>query len=233
MRAFIFSLDAFVAFTLALIAIYSLIFFSSVPSAYYYMLTQAHYLARDTLMAASTSACIAGGCGNADASVLNNIAFQTGSRKELIRGTIGLMVPSQFGYSVSVRDSAGQPWVVLYNTSVDDSDNEHAKTSKKLTVSTQVMVFSYTGAVNKLVSSPYAYGDKCSAGAEGTTEEGIKGSESAYAGTLITCGTKKMSNGDGTYTDVPLGNVRPSEVLGVRDVVPESEAKIVKLTIFI
>ncbi len=231
-RRFIFSLDAFVAFTLALIAIYSLIFFSSVPSAYYYMLTQAHYLARDTLMTVSTSACVTGAC-DYSGSVLDNIAFETNlaKRKELIAGTVGPMIPSQFGYVVSISDGAGQPFVPLYDTGVDP-DLQHARSSRKLNVSTQVMVFGYTGTVNKLVSSPYAYGDRCSAGSEGGAGEGVEGSDSAYSGTLITCGNKSIDNGDGTFTDTPLGNVRPNDVMG-GDAVPESEAKIVKLTIFI
>ena len=148
MRAFIFSLDAFVAFTLALIAIYSLIYFSTVPSAYYYILTQAHYLSRDTLMALSTAECLGGSCYNPDGSVLDNIAFDTdlARQKNLITDTVGLMVPNQFGYAVSVSDDGGQTWSVPYNTSAEAGDS-HAKDVRKLTLSTQVMAFSYSAGI--------------------------------------------------------------------------------------
>jgi hypothetical protein len=231
MRAFIFSLDSFVAFTLALIAIYSLIFFSSVPSAYYFLLTQAHYLARDSLLAVSTSSCITGGCDNPDGTVLDNIAFHTdmGQQKELIKNTIGLMVPSQFGYTVSLSEDSGQGWTVLYDTATEAAD-PHAKGSSKLTVSTQVMTFGYSAAINKLKASPYTYAT-CGAGADGGGgEEGAEGGLSDFG--IITCGQMAVDDGSGGTIMKPLGNIHPSVVLE-GDLVPVVDAKIVKLTIFI
>ncbi|MDD5171810.1 MAG: hypothetical protein PHF60_02125 [Candidatus ainarchaeum sp.] len=231
MRAFIFSLDSFVAFTLALIAIYSLIFFSSVPSAYYFLLTQAHYLARDSLLAVSTSDCITGGCDNPDGTVLDNIAFHTDpdQQKELIKSTIGLMVPQQFGYTVSLSEDSGQGWTVLYDTATEGSDL-HAKSTKKLTVSTQVMTFGYSAAINKLKASPYNYAT-CGAGADGGEEtEAAEGATSDFG--IITCGEMEIDNGDGTSSTKPLGNIHPSVVLE-GDLVPAADARIVKLTIFI
>lgn len=249
MRAFIFSLDAFVAFTLALIAIYSLIFFSSVPSAYFYMLTQAHYLARDTLMALSTTACsdLSMGCYNLDGSVLDNIAFHrdvtredSDEREALIKETIGHMVPSQFGYTVSLSGDNGQTWDTLYDTASDTPstrDDSHAKSSRKLSVSTQVMAFGYSDTVLKPEESHYYYGNGvCGAGA-GAGEAGAgEGAEGGAAGParVITCGEFPYDKGDGTTIWKPYGNVNPEGIGGAGgDLVPSSDAKIVKLTIFI
>ncbi|MCP4647022.1 MAG: hypothetical protein GY852_04700 [bacterium] len=54
-KAFVFSLDSFVAFVLTVAALYSLLFFSTVPSAYYTSLMQANYLAKDTLLTLATT----------------------------------------------------------------------------------------------------------------------------------------------------------------------------------
>lgn len=54
-KAFVFSLDSFVAFVLTVAALYSLLFFATVPSAYYSSLMQANYLAKDTLLTLATT----------------------------------------------------------------------------------------------------------------------------------------------------------------------------------
>lgn len=160
MRAFIFSLDAFVAFTLALVAIYSLIFFSSVPSSYYYLLTQGHFLSRDVLMSLSSTDCSSdyGVCKAPGASLLDNIVAQNESshRSNLIQNTVGEMVPDQFGYVLEMSSDDGGSWSVLYDTGQVPGD-DHAKSRKKLTVSSQVIAFGFSGAVTKPTESPYRY----------------------------------------------------------------------------
>lgn len=243
MRAFIFSLDAFVAFTLALVAIYSLIFFSSVPSAYYFLLTQGHYLSRDILLSMTTSACTDdyGECP-ADGSLLDNLVAQDDAahRTILIRNSVGAMVPKQFGYIVEMSADEGDNWALLYDTAdYPVSEDAHAKTSKKLAVATQVMTFGYGGKVYKLQTSPYRYatcnGDGIM-GADGTGAGGGTGGDGTVDFGLITCGyyTSLIDNGDGTFTEneVILGNTNPSDILG-GDLVPSSDVKIVKLTIYI
>lgn len=202
MRAFIFSLDAFVAFTLALVAIYSLIFFSSVPSSYYYLLTQGHYLSRDVLMALSTTTCTddyGPPCTNPSGSLLDNIVSETNAddREALIQNTVGDMVPPQFGYVMEMSDD-GDSWSLLYDTKWVDAD-PHAKSSKKLTVSSRIITFGYSGALTKPQDSIYKY-NTC--GADDSP--------------LITCGESGQNN--------------PSD-LG--ELVPESDFRIVKLTVFI
>jgi hypothetical protein len=230
MRAFIFSLDAFVAFTLALLAIYSLIFFSSVPSSYYYLLTQCHYLTRDVLMSLSTTACDDAiyACTNTEATLLENIASETDANltENMIQNTVGLMVPPQFGYIVEKSENEGNSWDLLYDTR-DHVDDPHAKTRNKLTVSAQVIAFDYAGDVKKLKVSPYnyltcgnlAYGSDAEAAAAGYTDWG-----------LITCGIEVIDVVTGDT--VPTGNVHPSQVLG-DDLVPSSDVAIVRLTVFI
>jgi hypothetical protein len=206
MRAFIFSLDAFVAFTLALIAIYSLIFFSSIPSSYYYLLTQGHYLSRDVLMALSTTSCVASvyPCPSGEGiSVLDNIASTADidQRQELVRETVGKMIPGQFGYTIESVDSQGKT-IAIYDTATADGD-PHAKERKKLSISSQVMTFGYSSAYAKPSASIYNY---LSCNADGF---GLGG--------LVTCGLG--------------GNTNPSS--GGKDLVPSANVKIVKLTIFI
>lgn len=241
MRAFIFSLDAFVAFTLALVAIYSLIFFSSVPSAYYYLLTQGHYLSRDVLLSLSTTACSDnyGEC-MATGSLLDNIVAQDNPAHQanLIQNTVGVMVPKQFGYVMEMSDDRGQNWTLLYDTAGVPAD-EHAKKSKKLAVATQVMTFGYGGKVFKLLNSPYQYTSCQGDGIMGGDLDGSGGSSGGSSTVdwgIITCGiiTTIVDNGDGTTSEVnqTIGNTPPDELLG-GDLVPSSDVNIVKLTIYI
>ena len=160
LRGFIFSLDAFVAFTLALIAIYSLIFFSSIPSGYYNTLLQAHYLSKDTLLALSQTKCSASfypECGNDNSiSVLEHIIFRTKDTEGSINFFIGTYIPNQFGYSFAVSDDADS-WTELYNSkSTSDVSDLHNKKSNKLTVSSHIIVFQYSGQLEK-PKNPYNY----------------------------------------------------------------------------
>ncbi len=240
MRAFIFSLDAFVAFTLALVAIYSLIFFSSVPSAYYYLLTQGHYLSRDVLLSLSTTACSDdyGECA-ADASLLDNVVAQdnVAHRTNLIKNTVGAMVPKQFGYIMEMSADEGSTWGLLYDTASDPAD-PHAKKSKKLAVATQVMTFGYGDRLYKLQTSPYRYISCQGEGIIGGNETGnwdFSEWQTIDFG-IITCGTitTVIDNGDGTFSNSTqvIGNTDPSDILG-GDLIPSSDVRIVKLTIYI
>ena len=205
MRAFIFSLDAFVAFTLALVAIYSLIFFSSVPSSYYYLLTQGHYLTRDTLLSLSTTTCTDDyGVCVADGSVLDNIVSQdnTAFQKNMIQNTVGDMIPDQFGYrmEVSTVNSTGSlgSWELLYDTALEPGET-HANQSKKLSVSSQVITFGYSAKVHKMGHSPYNYLTCGFAAGDGG---GMTSTGDAWSDWgIITCGTV-IVNGTGGSEDI-------------------------------
>ncbi len=214
MRAFIFSLDAFVAFTLALIAIYSLIFFSSIPSSYYYLLTQGHFLSRDVLMALSTTTCVQSYyCLNPEASLLDNIASdkwdknQDGSmpgRDSLVQATVGKMIPVQFGYTIESIDSQGAS-VPVYDTAKGDAGlppaQQHAVTSKKLSISAEVMTFGYSSAYAKPSASTYRY---------------LSCNDGNPNAPMITCGLSDNQD--------PSSN---------GDIVPSANVKVMKLTVFI
>lgn len=238
MRAFIFSLDSFVAFTLALLAIYSLIFFSSVPSAYYYLLTQAHYLSRDTLLALSTTTCTSeyGSCA-AYGSVLESIVAQDNAplRTEMIRSTVGPMVPPQFGYALEVSKDEGSSWELLYDTAdYDYSVDPHEKSVRKLTVSSQVITFGFGDKVYKLETSPYRYlscnGDGIMGGSD--IFPGGSGWDTIDFG-IIVCGQLTTIGGGGQTESVTIGNMHPRDFINQGDLVPASDASIVRLTVYI
>jgi len=209
MRAFVFSLDAFVAFILALVAVYSLIFFSSVPSGYYYLLTQAHYLSRDALMTVSTtqyedwSGCIS--CP-VTGSVLDYILYESSAdvRKDTIHHTIGKIVPDQFGYVLEYRDNETDDWHAIYDTrdpALRVPYDEHATDISKVKVSSEIVNFGYQGAVMKEDESPYKY-RTCGSGNPDAV--------------IVTCGEFNM--------------IEPG---GEEGLVPSPDVKIVRLVVFI
>ena len=209
MRAFIFSLDAFVAFTLALVAVYSLIFFSSIPSSYYYLLTQAHYLSRDTLYALSASDCTEPLFASCKGSVMDSIVFgDPDSMKDSIMNSAGTAIPSQFGYVMELSNDSGKSWRVLYDTAHPESGDNHANSTKRLSVSSQVIVFDYSGKMTKDSPNPWFYRSCTGLGAPGGLVQ------------LLTCSdipsTPPYGGGDGSL-----------------DIVPSAGIRLVRLTVFI
>lgn len=121
-KAFVFSLDAFVAFVLTVAALYSLLFFSTVPSAYYSSLMQANYLAKDTLstLAATSLSSDEFGCDKGQTYLSCIISSLESGSMEPAREYIGSasslspqeqhlvsLVPPQFGYKIEVIEYAG------------------------------------------------------------------------------------------------------------------------------
>lgn len=217
MRAFIFSLDAFVAFTLALFAVYTLIFFSSIPSSYEYVLTQAHYLSKDALFAASSSDCtmLSGPfyqCGDKAGSALDNMVFvdpmYASYQRTEIFNTIGQSIPKQFGYSFEVSSDGGNSFAAVYDTTdagLRDPTDNHATSKRKLSVSSQVVVFDYSGRLYKVKSSPYLYTSCMGAGGSGQE-------------VLLTCSMAPTST---------------NYLTGGNSIVPSTSIRIVRLTVFI
>ncbi len=244
MRAFIFSLDAFVAFTLALMAIYSLIFFSSVPSAYYFLLTQGHYLSRDTLLSLSLTSCSAyGPCVNSGGSILDNIVAenaQLDNQKSLVQSTIGVMIPRQFGYSLEESKDGGHTWDLIYDTSSSfDDPQDHSGKDRRLSVASEIITFGYSGEVNKLKTSPYNYyscrgNGQLEGGTLAGQAIGTGASQSTNLG-IITCGLIHITNNDGSITDKVAGNMYPTYPGGVAGapIVPSADVELMKLTVYI
>ena len=165
-RAFIFSIDSFIAFTIALSVIYAMIFFSSVPSAYYATLAQAHSLSRDILLTLSSTKCDFDQslCGDfKDSTVLDRLIFQssTGQRSELVKSFIGTRIPNQYGYTFEIYENNG--WVAVYDSATDsDTTNLHKKTRDKISVSSYIPGFAGTISPPE---NPYSY-NTCNGGTQ-------------------------------------------------------------------
>jgi len=136
-RGFIFSLDAFVAFTLTMITISLLIFTIGTPKPYYYSLEQAHQLAHDTLtvLAASSDNATQGtylervlsGSG----SDVNEIMFKVAGGKEnnFTNGSRAFyrpIIPKGYGYMLERYQFSLDKWKMLYDSG-DGGDSDTVK----------------------------------------------------------------------------------------------------------
>lgn len=180
-KAFIFSLDSFVAFILTVAALYSLLFFSTVPSAYYSSLMQANYLAKDTLLTLATTQCtdkpecegmtyldyilqeLEGG--------LNDQAHGGEPAREYIgRATYSsgkdALIPEQFGYKIEVMRLDGE-WsnysdlalteensYAYYDTRLDEY-SANKKEYNKLKAAAHILFFGYSEV--DPAENPYSY----------------------------------------------------------------------------
>ncbi len=257
MRAFIFSLDAFVAFTLALMAIYSLIFFSSVPASYYFLLTQGHYLARDTLLSLSTTPCVGATYCTTSSTMLESIAFNSNPmRKILINRNIDapLIIPKQFGFTVEVANEGAEGgWTKIYDRAVDSTEpsiiEQFRGRNKRISVSSQVLAFGYTGTSDRSVCSTYRYRTcpgGCGGGGSGTDGPGRGGGSGGDSGSvvslpIITCGNS-LNNRPGTFSSSSSsppspdssGELSPgSSGFGIGSVSSPTQARLVRITVYI
>jgi len=182
-KAFIFSLDSFVAFILTVAALYSLLFFSTVPAAYYSSLMQANYLAKDTLLTLATTECTANedckGMTYLDYILddLENGLTDEGRGGEPAREYIGratystgkdALIPEQFGYKIEVLRADGT-WsnysdlkllgdplapYAYYDTRYD-SESANKKEYNKLKASAHILFFGYSE--EDPPENPYGY----------------------------------------------------------------------------
>ena len=173
-KAFVFSLDSFVAFVLTVAALYSLLFFATVPSAYYSSLMQADYLAKDTLLALATTVvgendliCDEGqtylACVIEDDVAARNYIGSDIALGEYHRSAL---VPSQFGYKLEVMEydelEGGEidyydgEWAEVYNTATD-SDSANKKQYHKLKAAAHALYIGYDSPPEGADSSPLKY----------------------------------------------------------------------------
>lgn len=165
-KAFIFSIDAFVAFTLVLVVLHSLVFLASIPSSYYGAMQQANYLARDTLNAlvAANSSSIANAVSVPDdhlaaKTLLDQIvglSTPAGSANGLINLTIGAQIPDQYGYSLELWDSGTQNWSTIYDTA-DHPEDSHNKAYAKLKSTAYAIYFGYVDSGRYANPTPFCY----------------------------------------------------------------------------
>ncbi len=179
-KAFVFSLDSFVAFILTVAALYSLLFFATVPSAYYSSLMQANYLAKDTILTLATSqageaaetlygcdpqitalACVLPDAGSVnEAAARDLIGFSDGSKMT------SALIPPQFGYKIEIMeydagleggiDLESGDWVEMYDTA-NDLSSANKKEYHKLKAAAHSLYFGYDKVPLDEDESPFKY----------------------------------------------------------------------------
>ncbi len=155
-RAFIFSIDAFVAFSLVMLAIYSLFILVSVPESYYSTYEQAYDLASDTLVILDRTNESA---GTTYVEEMFDCALNSGScnfHQQNARKRIDEMIPEQWGYRVDFYDAAVGEWENVYDTSYQD--NPHKDRYQKVQASSTIFVQGYSrSGMPDQGQSPYCY----------------------------------------------------------------------------
>ncbi|MDD5022814.1 MAG: hypothetical protein PHU63_01470 [Candidatus ainarchaeum sp.] len=122
-KAFVFSIDAFVAFSLALLALYSLVFFSAIPYNYYPSMMQAHTLAKDTLYTLSTTP-----SPNPDSEEQSALGYLVLiPNKDDAKEYLDTLIPKEFGYVLEAEESDGS-WTVIADTYLTKSYYKKIKT---------------------------------------------------------------------------------------------------------
>lgn len=151
-RAFVFSLDAFVALMLILLAINSAISLSSVPKDYFPALEQAHDLAKDTLLSMRATQFSSG------LTYLDAVISGGTNARIAISQSAEKAIPMQFGYRFDRFNAATSQWEQIYDSQTDSahSSPRYARQQKKLSASYRLFVSSYDVPLNR-GSSPYCY----------------------------------------------------------------------------
>jgi hypothetical protein len=145
-RAFIFSLDAFVAFSLILVVIHALVFLSAIPSSYYGALMQANYLAHDSLSSlAQENAYLAPGLDfvGQNMTMIDYIVRYGADDPPMVRARVGVAIPEEYGYRISVYASDGSERKIYDVRDWDSSVENHSKVYNKLAVSAYSLYFGY------------------------------------------------------------------------------------------
>lgn len=177
-KAFVFSLDSFVAFILTVAALYSLLFFATVPSAYYSSLMQANYLAKDTILTLATSQAGADGetygCDRNVSSLACIISTLEDGRYGAARNLVGVseggeartaLIPPQFGYKIERMmydeseegiDLENADWEEMYDTA-DDEDSGNKREYNKLKAAAHSLYFGYSDEPLSEDGPPFRY----------------------------------------------------------------------------
>ncbi|HIH19612.1 TPA: hypothetical protein HA225_06620 [Candidatus Micrarchaeota archaeon] len=115
---FIFSLDAFVAFTLTMVTISLLIFIIGTPKPYYASLEQTSRLAHDTLQVMATSS------PDGNPPFYLEYALSGGlPLNEVMDKTAGGIIPFGYGYRLETYDFASKKWIPKYDSSYPTSQS--------------------------------------------------------------------------------------------------------------
>jgi|GEM_PF-1599872 len=149
-KAFVFSLDAFVALMLVLLAINSAIALSSVPKGYYSSLEQAHDLAKDTLRSMQATQY------NERLTYVDAVLVGGGERLRAIGLSAEKAIPMQFGYRFDRFNALTNAWETLYDSANDPSSSRYGKVQRKLSASYRLFFSSYEVSPNR-GESPFCY----------------------------------------------------------------------------
>ncbi len=155
-RGFIFSLDAFVAFTLTMVTISFLIFTIGAPLPYYNSLEQAHQLAHDTLQALAYSTDAPGNptyleqmLATPAPDIMYRVAGGSGYKP---------IIPKGYGYRLEAYDFETGVWEPLYDTSTDGGSDRSDKRFTKVQASSMLLASLYPeGSKPKPGMSPFCY----------------------------------------------------------------------------
>ncbi|MCX6769370.1 MAG: hypothetical protein NT051_01675 [Candidatus Micrarchaeota archaeon] len=161
-RAFIFSLDAFVAFVLMAAVISFMIFASGTPKAAYTSLEQAHQLAQDTLEALATTSDLPGG-SNRLTYLEQIISNRADAERIMLRVAGGNpqyngIIPRGYGYRLETYDFNGTNWTVYFDSAhpLSSYSDRANKTYTKLQASA-TRILSLYDVMPDPGASPYCY----------------------------------------------------------------------------
>ncbi|MFA6489785.1 MAG: hypothetical protein WCT52_03825 [Candidatus Micrarchaeia archaeon] len=159
---FIFSLDAFVAFTLTMVTVGMLIFIIGTPQPFYPSLEQAHQLAHDTLAVLATSSDSPGAPGTLtyleriikDENEARGIMFRVAGGSDEYPG----IIPKGFGYKLERYNFLANAWDAepLYDAGSDPTSDRRGKNFTKLQASATTFASIYTVPPDP-GESPYCY----------------------------------------------------------------------------
>lgn len=170
-KAFVFSLDAFIALSLILITIHALLMMISMPKGYYTSFEQAYDLAKDTLRSlGNVNYTAAGGGGygtmgvcSTDQTYLDCIASLYLDDKKIgttpwedsrittdvMQEHVDPLIPNQFGYRFDFYNMTSKEWSEIYDTKDDNSkDPKRNNETRKLSASAQTLAVGYSVPIN-------------------------------------------------------------------------------------
>jgi hypothetical protein len=159
-KAFVFSLDAFIALSLILITIHALLMLVSMPKGYYTSFEQAYDLAKDTL------AVLEHANYSESQSYLDYISSRyihggsmDGNVVDVMRVHVDPLIPEQFGYRFDYKNITSGQWEMIYDTKNDinhPSEHKHNNETRKLGATAQSLAVGYSVSPD-IGQSPYRY----------------------------------------------------------------------------
>ena len=155
-QGFIFSLDAFVAFSLVMITVSMLIFTIGTPKPYYDSLAQAQQLAHDTLQVLATSSDNPSH-GTYLEQMLGNYNIPDIMHR-VAGGSPGYspIIPKGYGFRLEKYEFSNGNWIQIYDSSQDQASDRRGKIFTKIQASATTFDSLYTVQPNP-GESPFCY----------------------------------------------------------------------------